>query len=402
MASLLSSLTSARTPRVYAVALAVVLGLGLAAIGAINALVDPMSLIPGVGLDRLAPYRSLRTRTARAELVRRGEWETIVAGTSHAEVGLDPSHPSFPAATCNAALSMIGIGELDHVFRFILAHTEPRHLVVEVDFDGWTKLSQRADDFLQSRFNPDLLLIEYHCDNFLSLRASELSAAVLKRALEARPSEYAPDGHIRHKVLTGPQRAVFERLYLVNARARATTPPPPTDESVLDAGDAVISRLISACRQRDIRLDLVVLPVHAIELERYRREGRWALYEAWLTRLTLLAAPAARDHRIALWTFAGYNAWTTEPIPPITDTTSRMQWYWEQSHFTAALGNLVIDRIFSAADPANADFGVRLTDDTLPGFLRALSDARGAYLRANPDVSAWLDELDRRAGATPR
>jgi hypothetical protein len=81
-----------------------------------------------------------------------------------------------------------------------------------------------------------------------------------------------------------------------------------------------------------------------------------------------------RHHRvldrrpIPLGDFSGYNSMTTEPVPPSGDTTSRMKWYWESSHYRKELGDLVLDRLLEYEGTGRAipvDFGILLTRDNL-------------------------------------
>src|SRR5204862_533369 len=75
----------------------------------------------------------------------------------------------------------------------------------------------------------------------------------------------------------------------------------------------------------------------------------------------------------------------------------QMFWYSESSHYTKALGDLVLDRIFHRPNSAlPQDFGIELRSDMLERHL-ALVRARGEqYRNSHPDD---IQELARNAAA---
>ena len=52
----------------------------------------------------------------------------------------------------------------------------------------------------------------------------------------------------------------------------------------------------------------------------------------------------------AVWDFSDATEFTTEPLPALDDVDSRMQWHWESSHYTSALGGLVLEQVLGGRD----------------------------------------------------
>ena len=77
----------------------------------------------------------------------------------------------------------------------------------------------------------------------------------------------------------------------------------------------------------------------------------------------------------------GYTGYVGETVPPAGDTTTRMKWYLEASHFTPALGEEVLNRLLAsgAEQYGPSDFGVRLTTNNLAAHLSRIRADRETY-----------------------
>ena len=97
-----------------------------------------------------------------------------------------------------------------------------------------------------------------------------------------------------------------------------------------------------------------------------------------------------------IWDFSGYNSLTTEPVPPLGDTETRMHWYFESSHYQKSLGDLVLDRIFDHQEPGRTvpdDFGILLTSATLEAHLAQIRADRKRWRKAHPEDVAEIEAL---------
>jgi hypothetical protein len=116
-----------------------------------------------------------------------------------------------------------------------------------------------------------------------------------------------------------------------------------------------------ACSRRaakeNIQLTLAINPVHALDLELLRTAGGWERLEDWKRQVVKLIAEESLEDRVAFWDFTDYSQPTTEEVPLSGDTTTRMKLYFENSHYTPAMGALMLDRMFRGA---TNDFGVRI------------------------------------------
>jgi hypothetical protein len=85
--------------------------------------------------------------------------------------------------------------------------------------------------------------------------------------------------------------------------------------------------------------------------------GLWPYVAQVKVDLAKLVA-GANSITITAWDFLEYASYTTEPVPPPGDRITRPRWFWESVHFTPALGEIMLQRVFHDTP---ADFGAPLT-----------------------------------------
>jgi hypothetical protein len=78
-----------------------------------------------------------------------------------------------------------------------------------------------------------------------------------------------------------------------------------------------------------------------------------------------------------------------------------MRWYWESSHFKAALGTLLLDRLYGL--PASAslpdDFGIEIPPERVEAWILKTRQARTAYAQSH---GAEVRDVERLAACTSR
>ena len=117
------------------------------------------------------------------------------------------------------------------------------------------------------------------------------------------------------------------------------------------------------------------------------------MFEYWKQQVVRELEPAMQRSvgKIAVWDFADYNSVTAEPVPPTRDAQSHMRWYWDAQHYKAALGHVMLDRMFGievtdASVPP--DYGVRVNAGNIDGHLLAVRQRQQAYEATHADEIA--------------
>jgi hypothetical protein len=202
-----------------------------------------------------------------------------------------------------------------------------------------TRLAHTQAGSLQAGWARDLLTALFSSD------ALKSSLETIVRQGDPLHVPYLPNGahhptrNWRRIQSKGRHRKTFlsnERYSLISPDGWGLFQLTSDDGSTLPTMET-LRQLIAFCYSQDIDLHLLITPIHARKLEVLWHYGLWSTYELWKQQLTEIvtsvAPPHSRSEPFALWDFSGYNSITTESAPPIGDSTTQMQWFWEGSHY---------------------------------------------------------------------
>ncbi len=367
-----------------------------------NLLVDPLGAYPAIGLHSLDAYRGrFSTRAAKAEAVAHHRYDMILLGTSRVEFGMPMTHPAYGSARVyDLGLAGTSLPELKAALEFAIAHNELKRVVFGVDFLLFSDQRAHRADFDASPFNPDFNVFEYHARNLFDWDATDRSWSLIDRILHHRPPAAGQRGFIP-RVIPGKRS---QRLIFAN-RIREFLVAPETygDYHYSPKRLGELREMIRVCRARNIDLSIFIPPVHALDMETIRIAGLWPVFEQWKRDAMAIVAEETKDRPLPLWDFTGFKGPLAEPVPPPGDHTTRMKYYIESSHFTPAMGALVLDRIFPQPGISpQSDFGVPLTPANLEQHLQQLRADREAFVTANTAELAWIEQIYQRRNEKPR
>jgi hypothetical protein len=151
-----------------------------------------------------------------------------------------------------------------------------------------------------------------------------------------------------------------------------------------------VSRAIGFSRSRGIKLDVAIAPIHADLLRLIDRQGLWPRVALAKRALTETVEHDGKG-QVALWDFARFDRYSTEPVPA-AGVTVPMKWFWEPNHFRRALGEKMLQTIYHGG----TDFGVRLTGENLPATLARDDEARRRDAVDAPEENARLEQQLRQ------
>lgn len=316
------------------------------------------------------------TRQTKAEMVRRGDWRVLLIGDSRVQVGLNPGSGLFAGRpTYNLGLPGASMAELDEVTTYALDHNPHLELVVlQLSLEGFSAHRGVSTDFALSRFNPDLDPIEYLGMLLLGENTTEESIKVLRWEAGKDTLKYGLDGMVKRSLKSKGvgHHELFARHLRQSERGAIAF-----DESRM----ADLRRTCRRVRASGCRLIVVVAPVHVVGLSGYHRQGLWPVFEDWkrgLARMVAeLNAADAGLEPVELWDFAGYWPYNLEPVPPAGRVDRVMTWFYEPVHYTPALGDQVLARLFGK--PTAHPLGRRLTRETVEAALAEQRLRRDAY-----------------------
>ncbi len=415
----MSTRTEPARPARYLRILLIGTGVAIGLFAGVNRLIDPFGLFDGPrieGLNANKPEFAFHLRLAKAQAVRRVRPRAIVLGTSRGEIGIDPQHPGWGAQPVyNLALSSANLYEAWRYLQHAQAIAPLQQVVLMLDFFMFNanenieegdfderRLAVAADGQPQEGAVNDLLTAVGSIDTLFA------SVQTVRQQRAADLDLYRADGyrfwknHARAEIRRqGGQRAAFqqnEKGYFSSAYARFTFANARRDNR------AIYRQLVQFAHRNGIDLRIAISPSHARQFETIAAKGLWPLFEDWkrmLVRVNAESAWAAGKAAFPIWDFSGYGGLTSEPVPPPSDTTSEMRWYWESSHYKKELGDLALDRIFDHRAPGRSlpdDFGILLTPEALAAHLVRVNGDRQRWRATFP---ADVDEIEQLMKTVP-
>ncbi|MEI8040023.1 MAG: hypothetical protein WCL11_01360 [Verrucomicrobiota bacterium] len=368
--------------------------LGLAGLAGFNVLVDPAGAFPACHLKMFEPLRYLDSdRTAKAEMARRGDWQTIILGSSRSQIGFPARHPVLAHShSCNLGLAAARFPEVVAAFDYAQQLNPLKQVILCLDLYMFCEGPRWIEDFAESRFNPDFDRFQYYCKQLIGRTATDRAWETARRKLRHyQPAVQETFGFYHFELGSGfSQRKLFER----GVRARATAYPDlKADPSLLTP----LRHVVQVCRDQRIDLRIAIVPPHALDVEVLHSGQGWPQFEQWKTDLVALLAEEGVEGKIGLWDFTGYAGPPSEAVPAANDMTNRMSFYLENSHFTPRVGGLILDTLFGSGG-TNA-FGARLDRASLKPHLARILEDRAAYVRTNATEIAWVRQILAEAAA---
>ena len=188
------------------------------------------------------------------------------------------------------------------------------------------------------------------------------------------------------------QEVGYKLAWRIPAKSRPSAKQAPDTQADGITSLGYIQRIVEFCRAHNIELLTYITPSHAHQMEISAATGEWQNIENGKRALVQIFADDARKHpeqaAFTLYDFSGYSSVTTEMLPPV-GSRDELKYYWESSHYKDKTGDLVLNRIFDQG-VVPADFGMRLTGDTIDGVLADTRAKQQAYRAMHPQDIALL------------
>lgn len=357
----------------------------------VNIVTDPQrifKIVDKVGFNH--EKQSLKTNGFRKiksiEILNNKNYNTLLIGSSRVGDGLNEKSTMFtPLTAYNTSIPGANMYEMYKIYQFAKQQGQVKRIIVGLDFE-FTFITPEVKglaDFTDSGFAGKNLL-QMYWENLVSLKTLQHSADTIKfNRSGAKFSFESPYSN----------REQFDR-HLKTESLRLLRIKSYSNPSMFE----FLALMVEDCRKNNIELYLVIPPVHANNLEMLRALGLSTEFEQWKRKLVEIVDQNSTDFSsnklVHLWDFSGYNDYSMEPIPD-PKTNISMQWYSEFSHYRKALGDLVLQVMFSAPKLSlniPSDFGVEINKDNIEIHLAKIRADRDKYLQIFPQEVVSLEK----------
>ncbi len=365
---------------------------------AVNCAIDPYyewRFAPSYAFGSINEFDP-RARVSRAYQIRYIHPKHIVLGSSRCVLGIDQNYEAWPEGPCYN-LAVFGSG-IDETLAF-LRHAQ------EINPLDTVVLGLDLFSFNQTKMSPLATYEEVlsYNDRRFGWQVERLRATVSINTLSDSWKLYklskSSDGNSPQTDLH-----VDPQMYRTLAASTVRWYFPENEPRFSFKGNQdrssfeIYRQILAFCHENDIHLKLFIPPSHAVELEMIDAFGLWDTLEIWKRQLVKDNEETAAQfgkQPYPLWDFAGYNSFTTEPVPQKDDSRGSTRYYSDPGHFNHTVGNSILDTIFDrASTPA---FGDRLTAESIDHRLAQVRRDKVMWREANPEVALEFATLARNA-----
>lgn len=365
-------------------------------LGVYNIIVDPYALFTSdigekIAGENVVVMSTLDERLTKSFDVIRGAPSSLILGSSAVDLGLDALNPAWPKAlrpVYNLGMFSIDVSGMYEYLRHVLRSRHVSLVVLGVDFDEflgrWVRPLGREEVARLSEPYPHLPVKDFLAATLSFDALSASTDETIGRVFGSHPEYIAgnhpiwPDRIARR----AGQSAAFRVTDLRNVSVSALKP--GASSQIED-----LRSILELCVSEKIQVIVLINPMHAHQLEIYRQSGYWRSFEDWKRALVSVVAPfqagVGQPGTVELWDFSGYDRYSTTELP------QAIAWFWDPSHYTHRLGDLIVRRLFSGED--GNEFGMQLTPKTIEGRLEVVRTQQREYREVHRDAENELQRL---------
>jgi hypothetical protein len=354
----------------------IVLGV-LTLIATFNFVVDPYNLFRSiniVGFNQEKPYLDVRglSRVKAIDLAK-GQYDTLILGTSRVFWGLDPTNNAFGSRRVyNAGLLSASSYQIYRVFTHAHRYNRLKTVIIGLDinaFDAVRPLVLPDQDFNQSAFVSPHPLLE-NLKTLLSYDTLIYSFKTVQFNREGKIfDKYTDRGFIRPESFHLDRHRNFQLVaknILEHNQKTRFSYRPETMQFLID--------IVQVCHREGIELKLFIEPTHIIMQEWVERSANSPIFARWKKALVYIVTKYAPNNpKIVLWDFSGFNSINAEPVPK--NPQQPMQWYIDPVHYTKETGDLILGKILNdtaQSAPVPPDFGTIINAENITTHLENL------------------------------
>jgi hypothetical protein len=377
-----------------------------AAVALLNRSANPYSLFATDWLrSEGKPETFTHLRLVKAAQVRHLQPRGLILGSSRAETGLSPAHPSWRARPVyNLGLSDARIYEIQRYFQHACSVAPIEQAVLLLDYSAFVAGGAVAPDFEEQRLAVSLDGVPNRSPLWTDFVVSLVSWDALKGSLNTLSGR----GDDKKYLLDGSRdpKAEDERVLAKGGAAkafaafeeRALAMAQPGPKEIGQAELTCLRTILSTARAHQVDLRLAIAPMHVRYLEMLDLGGEWDSYEQWKREVLQIVedeAAASGAAPFLLADFSGYNEFTAERVPE----RGLADYYLEASHFNMRLGDKLLTLLLGPLEPLRQSkpggFGVLLGSANLAAQLQAIRADRDHFRRTRGAEIADLRDAMR-------
>jgi len=412
-----------RTCRRYFLWLAVPLVVSVLLMSFLNTLVNPLWLTPMPWSDPgYADYKPIHKypRSGKAGIVRSGKWDAVLLGSSRVDIAFDPLLPQWQGKrVANLALRGGTLSEHAAMLEYASEHQKLELAIVGLDLADLTNpvlISEKSgfEDSPLARggdgIERELRYVAGVSTFFDTLKCINYRYKIIPKKKKKAPEsdedqdsagQYSAQGQWVRIIEERPMRVVIrkESYHFADVYTKARHQSMALVQPKLDD----LHRIISLCREKNIRLILCIPPDHAVFLSSFHiRNDPDPDFRVDRTAFAKVIAEETAAHPeaspVVLWDFADFHPLNCESLPP-GEAVMGHDWA-DGTHALPTLGKIMLSRMLDwpLVDGRGADYGMKLDVSNVDARVKQVAEGFERYKQEHPADFKWAEENVERFG----
>jgi len=390
----------------------------LLCVAAINWLFDPYLLFNSPlieGLNNNKTEGSMTFQLTKPHSIKNQKPDSLILGSSRAEIAFNPDHPAFKENTYNLAVPASNPYIIKRLFQHAQSNRKIKTVVLSLDFYMFN-LNKTTVDIIYGRTFENRLdrtnsgnefiswpqylkdktntLISWH-GLLLSKKTWENQEKLASGSFEGFITHkngfwirQLPNDYNYRKNFNLTTAAYLSKVWFEGERREYQL---DTIEGDHQGPFFYLRQLLNELYKNKVETTIVILPIHVKLLETLAAAELWNDLENWKRRLvtTVEQEASTRNKKpYVVWDFNDYNIVNLEPIPQPTTQMQKMQWYIDPSHLTEKGGNIILGNIFKQSPTKETreliDIGNTVSSENIEKHLENIRQQQELYRKNSP------------------
>ena len=390
----------------------------LISVAIINYSVDPYGMFdaPRVqGFNKFKPGATPKVRITKPYQVDAIKPQTIIAGNSRPEMGLDPANSCWPESAkpvYNLSIPGATVYMASRFIQHAIAGNDVKQVFWGLDFvdfvnheaaDSWPPPPARFEERLRVNVDGEkngmygLQRSKDQLGSLFSLDALKSSVQTVlgqsnTRSATVRRDGFNPASDFLDVMALEGQGLIFKQNNITvaevfNQPGRSLFLNGKHSSLPFDA----LRHLLKRANKADVSVTLFINPYHSDYLARIKLAGLWDQFLLWKQELTYLVA----EQGVLLWDFSGFNELSNEQPPALADKQTVLAWFWEPAHYRRQYGDMMLSQMLALSchsSPKSAK-GVLLDKEGVDALLEDFDAQMLLYFDNYPEAVMRIEAL---------
>ena len=331
-------------------------------------------------------------RSGKAGLIRSFDWDVVLLGSSRIDIAFDPKLPEWQGKrVANLALRGGTLSEHYAMLDYAAKNENLEMAILGVDLADLTNpiTIPAGSGFEESPLSKNGDLFEKELRYLCSATFFEMNVKTLNYRRKDRLSAYTPEGHWIRQLDKRPPRDVIQYVSFMwsDRYIRQRKESIEVVQSKVDD----LRNIIRLSQEKNIRLILCIPPNHAAFLSVFRLKDDpdpgFRIDREIITQVAAEENATTKGPPVVVWDFNDFHPDNCETLPPIDDPRAPMENWADGTHALPKLGYTMLARMLDwpLRNPADADYGTRLTPDSIDERIEELEAGYQRYQIDHPE-----------------